>query len=74
MGMEGAGKSTLLAVLAGEPAEDIQPTVGIAKLCLSVCLSVCLSICLSVSAYPLLSVCLPVDLSVCLSVCLCLSV
>ena len=71
VGMEGAGKSTLLALLAGESADNIQPTVGIAKFCLlsMVCLSLCLPVCLSVFPF----VCLSFRLSVCLSVAVCLS-
>ena len=30
LGFSGAGKSTLLSVLAGEPTDDLQPTLGFA--------------------------------------------
>lgn len=30
LGFSGAGKSTLLSVLAGEPTDDLQPTMGFA--------------------------------------------
>ena len=30
LGLSGAGKSTLLSLLAGEPMDDVQPTMGFA--------------------------------------------